>query len=164
LGLAKCQFKVVNGTSGSNTTVTITPTTWTISAGGGSTGATLVVKQGQEAVLSVDPNNATNWVADVYEQALTLGSGLTATRSGSGLSIAVTNNVLVASLSTAAATTDNVTVTGATASSHCWLTATNATGATNIATTYISSKTTNQITVTHTATSGMTYDIACTPN
>jgi len=69
-----------------------------------------------------------------------------------------------ASLTTTSATSDNVTVTGMTSSGHCSLTATNASAATNIATSYVSAKTTNQITVTHTATSGMTYDILCTPN
>lgn len=34
--------------------------------------------------------------------------------------------------------------------------------ATNIATTYISAKTTSQITVTHVSTSGLTYDVICT--
>lgn len=66
-----------------------------------------------------------------------------------------------ATLTTTAATSDNVTVTGATASSKCSLTPTNASAATNVATTYVSSKTTNQITVTHVATAGMTYDILC---
>lgn len=69
-----------------------------------------------------------------------------------------------ASLTTTSATSDNVTVTGATSSSHCSLTATNSTAASNLTTTYISAKTTNQITVTHTATSGLTYDIICTIN
>lgn len=73
-------------------------------------------------------------------------------------------STLSASLTTTAATTDNLTITGMTASGHCSLAATNASAATNIATTYISAKTTNQITVTHTATGSMTYDVLCTPN
>lgn len=71
---------------------------------------------------------------------------------------------LVASLTTTGATSDNVAISGMTSSGHCSFGATNASAATNIATTYISSKTTNQITVTHTATASMTYDILCTPN
>jgi hypothetical protein len=71
---------------------------------------------------------------------------------------------MVASLTTTSATSDNVTIQGMTSSGHCGLSATNSTAATNIATTYVSAKTTNQITVTHTATSGMTYDIHCTSN
>jgi hypothetical protein len=69
-----------------------------------------------------------------------------------------------ATLTTTAATSDNVSITGATSSSFCLLTPTNSSAATNIATTYISAKTTNQITVTHTATASMTYDIGCTGN
>jgi hypothetical protein len=71
-------------------------------------------------------------------------------------------NVLLASLTTTAAASDNVTVTGMTSFGHCTLTPTNSSAATNIATTYVSAKTANQITVTHTATSGMTFDISCT--
>jgi len=69
---------------------------------------------------------------------------------------------LAAVLTTTAAATDNVTVTGMTSSGHCSLAATNASAATNIATTYISAKAANQITVTHTATASMTYDVICT--
>jgi hypothetical protein len=47
-------------------------------------------------------------------------------------------------------------------SGHCQLTATNASAATNLATTYISAKTSNQITVAHAATAAMTYDVVCT--
>jgi hypothetical protein len=75
-----------------------------------------------------------------------------------------TNIGILASLTTTAATADKVTITGATSTSHCFLTPTNASAATNIAETYVSAKTTNQITVTHTAAPGMTYDISCTPN
>jgi hypothetical protein len=71
--------------------------------------------------------------------------------------------VLAASLTTTPGTSDNVTVTGMTSSGHCSLTASNASAATNVATTYISAKTTNHITVTHTATASMTYDVICTP-
>lgn len=71
---------------------------------------------------------------------------------------------VLGSLTTTAATTDNVTLTGMTASGHCQLTATNTSAATNVATTFVSNKTTNQITVTHTAISGMTYDVSCSPN
>ncbi len=69
-----------------------------------------------------------------------------------------------ASLTTTSATTDNLTITGMTSSGHCSIAATNASAATNIATTFISAKTTNQITVTHVATRSMTYDFVCTPN
>ena len=72
--------------------------------------------------------------------------------------------VMPASLTTTAATSDNVTIQGMTSSGHCSVTPTNASAATNLATTYVSAKTTNQITVTHTATASMNYDILCTPN
>jgi hypothetical protein len=57
LGVPACNFKLVNGTASS--TVTVTPTTWTVNGG-----ATLALTAGQSAVFFVDPNSATNWVAD----------------------------------------------------------------------------------------------------
>ena len=77
--------------------------------------------------------------------------------------IAGLNIPIVTSFTTTAATTDPITVTGMTASGHCQLQATNA-GAAGGTGTYVSNKTTNQITVTHTATSGWTFDVSCTPN
>jgi hypothetical protein len=73
-------------------------------------------------------------------------------------------SAMPASLTTTSATSDAVTVQGITSSGHCSLTATNTSAAANHATTYVSAKTTNQITVTHTATAGMTYDVMCTSN
>lgn len=67
-------------------------------------------------------------------------------------------------LTTTAATTEVITVTGMTASGHCSLGALNSAAATNITTTFISSKATNSVTVTHAATAGMVYDLLCTPN
>lgn len=72
--------------------------------------------------------------------------------------------VMAASLTTTSATSDAVTVTGMTSSGHCSLTPTNASAATNVATTYISAAAANQITVKHTATAGMTYQALCTAN
>jgi hypothetical protein len=72
------------------------------------------------------------------------------------------SKTLVAALTTTAAATDTVTVAGMTSTGYCSLTATNASAATNIATTYISAKTTNQITVTHATIASMTYDVMCT--
>jgi hypothetical protein len=74
------------------------------------------------------------------------------------------NLVLVTSLTTTSAASDNVTMNGMTSSGHCQISPTNSSASTNYTTTYVSAKTTNQITVTHTATSGMTYDIYCTVN
>jgi hypothetical protein len=45
-------------------TDTITPTTWTIQAGTTAAGATLSVSPGVSCRIKVDPNSATNWIAD----------------------------------------------------------------------------------------------------
>lgn len=73
-----------------------------------------------------------------------------------------------ATFTSTAAASDIVTVPGlgnpATGvPSTCSLTATNASAAASIASTYISLKNTNSVTVTHPATAGMTFDINCTP-
>lgn len=86
LGVGNCSFKIANNTSA---TLTVTPTTWTISAGsGGAPAAALAILQGQEAILFVDPVNATNWAADVTEQGLSAGSGVSLTRSATGSTLA----------------------------------------------------------------------------
>lgn len=72
--------------------------------------------------------------------------------------------VLKGTLSTTAATTNAVTITGVTTTSNCVIAATNAAGATNIATTYISAVAANTVTVTHIATAALTYNIQCTPS
>lgn len=64
-------------------------------------------------------------------------------------------------LITTAATSDNVTVPGMTLTGYCLLSPTNAPAAANIKTTFISAKTTDQITVTHAPIAGMTFDIIC---
>jgi hypothetical protein len=69
-----------------------------------------------------------------------------------------------ASFTTTSGASDNVTIQGVTSNSHCELQPTNASAAANLSTTYVSAKATNQITVTHTKTSGMTFDILCTSN
>jgi hypothetical protein len=80
------------------------------------------------------------------------------------LPVGTANIPIVASLTTTAATSNTVTVTGMTSSGHCQFSPTNALAATNYSTSYVSAKTTNQITITHVATSGLTYDILCTSN
>jgi len=84
--------------------------------------------------------------------------------SSSNLSDGPFTQVFKASLTSSAATFDKLSITGLTASSHCFLTATNSSAASNIGSTYISAKSTNQITITHAGTRGMTYDVLCTPN
>jgi hypothetical protein len=96
-------------------------------------------------------SNYTGWQND------TLSAGRTLT-TPDGASY----SVLVASLTTTAATSDNLTIQGMLSTGHCSLTATNASAATNLSTSYVSAKTTNQVTVTHTATASMTYDLMCT--
>lgn len=71
--------------------------------------------------------------------------------------------IITAIQTTTAATTDNVTVTGMVSTGHCYLTPTNSAAAAGIASVFISAKTTNQITVTHTATAGWTFDVVCSP-
>jgi hypothetical protein len=72
--------------------------------------------------------------------------------------------IISGSLTTTVAARDNVAIQGVTASSHCQISARNASAATNYTTTYVSAVATNQVTVTHTATANMNYDIACTVN
>jgi hypothetical protein len=76
----------------------------------------------------------------------------------------VVNSAWPGSLTTSSSTTDSVSIAAVTSSSHCTLTPTNVSAALNIATTYISAKSAGSITVTHTASSGLTFDILCTAN
>jgi hypothetical protein len=88
LAVPNCTVKLANNTTN---TVTITPTTWTISAGsGGSAGATLALAEGQEGICFVDPKTASNWACDVIEQGIAAGSNISITRSATGISIAAT--------------------------------------------------------------------------
>lgn len=106
LAVPSCVFRVTNNTSGSTTALTITPTTWTINGS-----STLTVAQGQIATIYVDPNSATNWVADVTEQGLIAGTNISFTRSSLGLTInGAACSVCVTS---AASLTNNSVVLGA---------------------------------------------------
>ncbi len=83
--------------------------------------------------------------------------------------IATTSQLTAAgTLTSTAATSDSVTLTwpdgGSRTPGTCSLMPTNASAATNIATSYISAKASNSVTVTHTATAGMTYDVRCGVN
>lgn len=71
---------------------------------------------------------------------------------------------LAGTLTTTAAASDNVTIQGVTSSSHCSLTATSSTAATDSTGTFVSAKASNQITVTHPANAGRTWDIFCSAN
>lgn len=83
LAVPNCTFRATNNTTGSTTALTITPATWTINGA-----ATLTVSQGQIATIYVDPNSATNWVADVTEQKIVAGSNITLTRSATSTTVA----------------------------------------------------------------------------
>jgi hypothetical protein len=77
------------------------------------------------------------------------------------------NIPIVVNFTTAGATTSDVlTITGATASSHCWLSASNALAATGqgSATTWLDTPGANVITLHHTNTNGQIFTVACTPN
>jgi hypothetical protein len=106
------------------------------------------------------------WNGSAWTRLAGNASGTTyLSENSSGVPSWTTNNIpLVASLTTTAASSDNVTITGMTGSGHCVLTATNSSAAAAIASVWISGKTTNQITVNHPVTASMTYDIFCTPN
>lgn len=73
-------------------------------------------------------------------------------------------SVMVGTLTTGAGTTDNVAIQGVTASSHCALFPTNSGAANEAASTFISAKAANQITVTHLVNAGFTWDVLCTAN
>jgi hypothetical protein len=101
-------------------------------------------------------NAAASWKAD------STGDFVIVPRAGS---VTVGPNIpVLTSFTTTAATSDNVTVPGMTSSGHCFLQPTNAAAATGIASVYVSAKTSNQITVTHSSTSGWAFDVMCTPN
>lgn len=91
-------------------------------------------------------------------QTQAVASGITLLAAGTSAT------AIPASLTTTAATSDNVTITGMTASGHCILQPTNASADTLLTGTFVSAKAANQITVTHAATAGATFDILCTPN
>ena len=78
----------------------------------------------------------------------------------------VATQIFKGSLTFTTATTDVGTVTGATSSSHCTFSPTNVTASADLLADFISTKATNSITITHSATtaSGGTVDILCTVN
>lgn len=70
---------------------------------------------------------------------------------------------LKATLTTTAAASDIVPITGVSATSNCTFSAANASAATNIATSFVSAVAANQVTLSHAATASMIYNIQCTP-
>jgi len=110
-------------------------------------------------ITLVPPASFTSWAWRWPNSAGTAGQGLTS--QGGSTPMTWTDFPFVTALVTTAATTDNVTVTGMTSSGHCMLQPTNALAAAATGT-YVSAKTTNQITVTHAVTASMNYDVLCT--
>jgi len=86
LAVPNCVFRLANNLSTVND-LTVTTTTWTCNGA-----ATCVIHNGQIATFYVDPNSSTNWVADIAEQGLTAGSGVTLTRTATGISVAATGS------------------------------------------------------------------------
>jgi hypothetical protein len=68
---------------------------------------------------------------------------------------------IIKAVTTTSASSDTFTIQGLTASSVCGISAGNASAATNIATAYQSSVTTNSITLAHAATASMVYNLVC---
>lgn len=80
-----------------------------------------------------------------------------------GLGTATNNQPLTASLTTTAAASDPVTLSGITTAGHCSVTPTNAGAAGGIASVFYTLSS-NTVTVSHTATAGWTFSIICTLN
>lgn len=122
------------------------------------------------ALGSTTPAAVTGTVVTATSQFTGPGTGLTGTAAALSIggnaatATTATNGVLVGSFTTTASVTDTVTITGVTASSHVALTATNAAACAMIAATYVSSKSANTLVITHTASSGATFDIIATAN
>ena len=89
LAVPNCVFRIANNTSGSSTAVTVTPTTWTIRGG-----SNISISQGQVATFYVDPAG-TSWDADVADEALVAGSGISLTRGQYGPTVAVSGALLL---------------------------------------------------------------------
>ena len=87
LGISNFFTELTNATSGSSTAVTVNATSWQIYLNGSSSGSSsLVISQGQPCFLSVDPAGGA-WDAFCHESQLTSGSGITASRTASGLTL-----------------------------------------------------------------------------
>ena len=98
---------------------------------------------------------------------ITAGTNISVNNGGVGnVTVTGTTQVVKGSLTFTTATTDVATVAGATSSSHCTFSPTNLTAAADTLADFVSTKATNAITITHSATtaSGGTVDILCTLN
>jgi hypothetical protein len=156
-----------------------TYTLWRVSAGAATTGVSLgtcavggtIVDNGSltavvslPTISSTEPSytgqeviSAPNGTAPIVTASSTVVPNLNA-------SFVNGHSLLVASFTTTAVASESVTITGMTSSGHC-----SAPGPTNASAIAggvagITAKTTNAITLTHTATAGMTFDFICTAN
>jgi hypothetical protein len=82
LGNVNMYFVADNLTTGSSTTVTVTPTTWTIQGN-----SSLVIRQGQSCAIYVDPSGSTNWIAHCSESPLLAGTNITLDRTATGITV-----------------------------------------------------------------------------
>jgi hypothetical protein len=74
------------------------------------------------------------------------------------------NIPIVATLTTTGSSSSDLNIPGVTSSSHCSLTPTDLSAANNAGTTFVSAKSADHITVSHSPMAGMTFDVLCTPN
>ena len=98
---------------------------------------------------------------------ITAGTNISVNNGGVGnVTVTGATQIFKGSGTYTTATTDVVTVTGATSSSHCVFSPTNVTASADLLADFISLKATNAITITHSATtaSGGTVDVLCTVN
>lgn len=94
-------------------------------------------------------------------------SGITACIDYNGSAFTLRNprsGYLSGQLTTTAATSDALTITGLNSSSICTFSAANASAASNITSSFISAVATNSVTLTHAAASGMIYNFTCVQN
>lgn len=133
-----------------------------------STGALAVIYEDPLLTIPISGGSVTADIYGNYAYYLPLNYMVTETISSPAGSLVVINNVgingpIVGSLTTTNATSDVVSITGILSTSHVSLQATNSSAAGMAASVYVSAKSAGQITVTHPATAGATFDIIITP-
>jgi hypothetical protein len=97
---------------------------------------------------------------------ITAGTGITISPSGGTGNVTINANIVKGSGTYTTASSDAITVTGATSSSHCVFSPTNVTASADLLADYVSAVGTNSVTITHSATtaSGGTVNVICTLN
>jgi hypothetical protein len=95
LGIANFATSLINATTGSSTTVTVTPvSSWPIYPNGNSSlsESTLVIAQGQECFINVDLAGSA-WDATCHEPPISAGTNTSLTRSAGGLTLSSLGSV-----------------------------------------------------------------------